>query len=90
MKYLFVCLALVGLTACTDAQRAKYTSIGSAHHIQLYSGGKLIGEWDSTGAVTNEEQEWVRFRGCEDPREHGSRRSGHHYPGVNQDYLFLN
>jgi hypothetical protein len=56
MKYLFVCLALVGLTACTDAQRAKYTSIGSAHHIQLYSGGKLIGEWDSTGAVTNEGQ----------------------------------
>ena len=55
MKYLFVCLALVGLTACTDAQRAKYTSIGSAHHILLYSGGKLIGEWDSTGAVTNEE-----------------------------------
>jgi hypothetical protein len=54
MKYFLLCLALVGMTACTDAQRASFTSIGSRHHIQLYSGGKLIGEWDSTGAVTNE------------------------------------
>jgi len=55
MKYFLAIAAVLALTACTDAQRAKITSVGSAHHVQLYSGGKLIGEWDSTGAVTNEE-----------------------------------
>ena len=54
MKFTLAMFAAASLVACTDAQRASITSIGSPHHVQLYSGGKLVGEWDSTGAITNE------------------------------------
>lgn len=43
-------------TGCTDAATAGLFAIGSQHRVQLYSGGKLVGEWTSTGAVKNENQ----------------------------------
>jgi len=50
---LVVLAALIG--GCSNATMAKVESMGSRHHVQLYSGGKLIGEWTSTGAISNEE-----------------------------------
>jgi hypothetical protein len=44
------------LVGCTDAGCAKTaTSLNSRHKIQLYSGGKLIGEWTSTGKVMDDD-----------------------------------
>lgn len=56
MKYI-ITLSLIStvlLTGCSYAKWADLKSQGSEHHIQLYSGGKLIGEWESTGAVENQ------------------------------------
>jgi hypothetical protein len=40
---------------CTDAQMSKFGALGSRHRITLYSGGKQVGQWTSTGAISNEE-----------------------------------
>lgn len=49
-------LALIFLTGCTDATMSGISAYGQAHHIKQFSGGQLIGEWDSTGKVQNEAQ----------------------------------
>lgn len=50
--FLFSCF---GGFACTDAERAKYGSIGSEHSVECYSGGKLIYKGVATGKVLSEE-----------------------------------
>jgi len=54
-KLLFLGLVLLAC-GCTDAGRAQFSSIGSPGHIKLYSGGALVGEWDSTGKIASETQ----------------------------------
>ena len=51
-----IVLAALMVAGCTDSQRKNITTLGSTAHIQLYSGGKLVGEWDSTGKVTTVSQ----------------------------------
>lgn len=46
----------VGIAACSDANNAARAAWGKPHHIRQYSGGEVIGEWDSTGAVENDSQ----------------------------------
>jgi len=52
--FVFVTLLMMN-TSCTDAQREKWNSLGNKHTVQLYSGGKLVREWTSTGKVSSEE-----------------------------------
>ena len=53
MKQLIL-LAIL-LCGCSDAALSKIGSLGSEHKIILYSGGKKVVEWTSTGAISNEE-----------------------------------
>jgi hypothetical protein len=47
-------LGLVGALAgvgCTDVIRSRLGAYGEAHRIELYSGGKVVASWESTGKV---------------------------------------
>lgn len=58
MRLLFATL-IVGVilqTGCTSARWAAMNALNKSHHIKQYSGGKLIGEWDSVGIVNSEGQ----------------------------------
>jgi hypothetical protein len=46
--------ALLGCSACTDAQVSRAMSYGDPQHVRLFSGGVLVGEWTTTGTVLNE------------------------------------
>lgn len=54
---LVLCCALLGgaMLGCTHSQMANFKSLGRDAHVKLYSGGQLIGEWDSEGKVTTED-----------------------------------
>jgi len=52
-KSIFIC-ALLLTTSCTDAELEKLQSLGNEHRVQLYSGGKLVKEWCSTGKVSSQ------------------------------------
>lgn len=47
-------LLTVLLCGCSDATLSSISALGKPHHIKQYSGGVLVGEWDSTGMVKNE------------------------------------
>lgn len=56
-KKLALAAALLAvLTSCTAAGRANLGAIGSNHKVLLYSGGQLVGQWESYGVVHNEGQ----------------------------------
>ena len=57
MKKVLLTLAVVGfLCGCKDSTIAQLGSLGSRHKITLYGcDGKIIGQWESTGNVSNEE-----------------------------------
>jgi len=49
-------LTLLMLAGCTDTDMAGMSAYGQVHHIKQFSAdGKVIGEWDSTGKVQNEQ-----------------------------------
>ena len=54
MKYLLIALALFSLS-CTEAQWEKATKIGDSAKVKCYSGGIVIYEGESTGAISSEE-----------------------------------
>jgi len=56
-KLLFTLLLLssVLFTSCTDATWDKTFALTKPHTIQMYSGGKLVRTWHSTGKVKTEE-----------------------------------
>ena len=45
----------LSMMSCTDATIASLKAYGDPHIIQMYSGGQLIREWESTGKVANSE-----------------------------------
>ena len=47
-------IAAIGSAGCTDAAVSRLMAYGDPHHIRVFSGGVLIGEWTTTGAVLNE------------------------------------
>lgn len=49
-------LLMVVLAGCTDAARSNLKAYGDKHSITLYSGGKVVGQWISTGKVISESQ----------------------------------
>jgi predicted small secreted protein len=54
MAILVVCAVVIA--GCTDTEMAGFDAYGKSQHIKQFSGGQLIGEWDSTGKVLNEPQ----------------------------------
>lgn len=57
MKKLMI-LSVLGLAlmvgGCTDAQIKNITTLGDPGTIILYSGGKEVGRWKSTGKIASE------------------------------------
>lgn len=45
---------VVLVSACTDAELSKFGGLGDEFKIEMYSGGKLVREWTSTGKVLSE------------------------------------
>jgi len=54
-----VAFSLLALVACSDASCASTTSIGSSMKVTLYSGGKAVRTWTSTGKVKNAPREEI-------------------------------
>ena len=54
LLFLVALIAIFGMTSCTDANQAKLGSYGKSHKIEMYSGGKKVREWISTGKVSSE------------------------------------
>ncbi len=44
------------LFGCTDAQKSQISALGSRFKVTQFSGGKVVGEWESTGKVSTEPQ----------------------------------
>jgi hypothetical protein len=58
MKKIFL-LLVIGISAlsCTDAVKEKYlANYGNSFKVEMYSGGKLVREWTSTGKVSTEKE----------------------------------
>ena len=49
-------MLLVALTGCKDATQAQFNALNKPHIVKQFSGGQLIGQWESTGSVSNETQ----------------------------------
>ena len=47
---LFLILAIT-ITSCTDSLKAGLSSYGEVHIVELYSGGKVVATYESTGKV---------------------------------------
>lgn len=47
-------LFMFGPTIFTSSGRAQLFAWGGSCHVQLFNGGKLVGEWDSVGKVREE------------------------------------
>lgn len=45
---------LLGLVGCTEAERAKFSGLGSEHLVEMYSGGVKVREWTASGKVLSE------------------------------------
>ncbi|MDD3412522.1 MAG: hypothetical protein PHY47_00820 [Lachnospiraceae bacterium] len=56
MKTIIGILGLLALTACSDATRGAFSSLGDSRQVKCYSGGALIYEGLTTGKVNNEQQ----------------------------------
>lgn len=54
-KIIIVTILFIGLNSCTDAEQAKITGYGKDYKIEMYSGGKLVKTWYSSGKVLSEE-----------------------------------
>lgn len=53
-KLLLTLIICSTLSACSDANMAGMSAWGKKHHIKLYSGGKVVEEWVSSGKIENE------------------------------------
>ena len=56
MRALLMLAVISAASGCTDARVSQLMAYGDPHHIRVFSGGVLIGEWTTTGAVLNEPQ----------------------------------
>lgn len=55
MKRIILLAAIaVSMLSCTDAEWAKNTNYGENFKVEMYSGGKLVREWVSSGKVNSE------------------------------------
>ena len=54
MKTFLIVIALLTLSACTDATMGKFSSLGSSAKVECWSGTTLIYSGHSTGKVSSE------------------------------------
>lgn len=55
MKKLILLIAMITMTSCTDGHwDATIGALNEQHSIEMYSGGKLVRSWTSTGKVSSE------------------------------------
>lgn len=47
-----ICVTSIG---CTDTDLASFSAYGEEHKVELWSGGKMVKSWTSTGKVSSEE-----------------------------------
>jgi hypothetical protein len=50
-KILSLLSIIITLTSCTDAEKSQWGGLGDKHTVEMYSGGKLVKTWVSTGKV---------------------------------------
>jgi hypothetical protein len=55
-KIIIIAILFIGLNSCTDAEQAKITGYGKDYKIEMYSGGKLVKTWYSSGKVLSEKK----------------------------------
>ena len=57
MKKLIAIMTILVLVSsgCSDAERAAFSALGKKHRVTLYSGGKQIGQWTTSGKIENEQ-----------------------------------
>ena len=65
---LFIAVVLLFCVGCTDATCSRATSYGGKHKVRLYSGGKAVQEWTSTGYVERTDGGNVFFTDSETKR----------------------
>lgn len=70
MRYILI-LALMGLSACTDASWDKWRVLGNAAEVKCFSGPTLIFHAISTGKIQNEENSDGYFARWEVVEAHG-------------------
>lgn len=57
MSLIGLSLLTSGLCAgCKDATKAQFAGLSKPHIIKQFSCGQVIGEWESTGSVSNEDR----------------------------------
>jgi len=49
-----VLVMMFAFIGCSDATKSQWSSLGQEHKIELWSGGKKVQEWTSTGKVMSE------------------------------------
>jgi hypothetical protein len=54
MKRILCLTCLVFALGCTDAEWDRTLNYGTHFKIEMYSGGKLVREWTSTGKIDSE------------------------------------
>ena len=54
MKKTILFLITLSFISCTDATISSFKAYGDEHTVELYSGGKKVREWISTGKVISE------------------------------------
>lgn len=64
-RLIFLLLTLVFtllvISACSTSDQAAIGAWGKPHHVKQFSGGILIGEWDSTGKISETESDGYYF-----------------------------
>lgn len=54
--------SLVVAPACTSGNQAAFNAWGQPHHVKQFSGGILIGEWDSVGKINETASDGYYFQ----------------------------
>ena len=65
-KIIVIAISVLTLSSCTDAQRAKVGGLNDEFKIELFSGGKMVREWTSTGKANNEDSSDGYYFKCKD------------------------
>lgn len=55
-KTLIIAAIFLSMTSCKDAEIAQWKSMGSKHRVTVWSGGKPVAVFHSTGNISNEDK----------------------------------
>jgi hypothetical protein len=63
----FAIIVAISASACSNGEQAAMSAWGKPHHVKQFSGGVLVGEWDSTGKINETQSDGYYF---EDAKTH--------------------